>query len=222
MIAPQGKGQHVCIKSEMYILKALQSMTLSPPVYHAYLEPLRDTSESLYYRIRYLFDLLETLPYDYLATHPSLVCFNNTESSVVSHLANLLGQLTDHDPLVLVAYKQWVQRMRLHPYYADTKMSFGKHKGEALTKVPLSYLMWLLESDAIDGNLTTFAGEDVGWSGLLRKARDLVHMTPKAIQDAYQGTQSTANTAKSKAQVKAMFQQVSDMYDNWVLAMRFI
>jgi hypothetical protein len=205
----------------MYILEAFQSMTLSPPVhhahhvYHAYLEPLRDTSEPLYHRIRYVFDLLETLPYDYLATHPSLVLFNTTEASVVSHLANLLGQLTDRDPLVLVAYKQWVQRMRLHPYYTETKMPFGKHKGESLTKVPLPYLLWLLDSDSADGNFTTLAGEDVGWASLLRKARDLVQMTPKAVQDAYHG-------AQSRAHANALYQHVSDVYDNWVLAMRFL
>lgn len=202
-------------------------MMMSPQLYQAYLDPLRDTSEPLYHRIRYLFDVLETLPYEYLATHPSLLRFasNFTELSIIPQLATLLGQLTDHDPLVLVAYKQWVQRMRMHPFYTDATMPFGKHKGEALTKVPVSYLVWLLDSESADGNITTLAGEDVGWASMLRKARDIVYMTPKAIQDAYQGHDQMQNKKKAlqpKAQAYALFQQLSDVYDNWALAMRFL
>lgn len=195
---------------------------MSQQMYRAYLEPLKDTSNQLYQRVQYLFDLLETVPYDYLASHPSLTLHDTNSDtnsvSIITRLATLLGVLTDHDPLVVVAYKQWVQRLRLHPYYAGVIMPFGKHKGESLIKVPVSYLSWLIDSDLVDGTFTTMAGEDMGWGTLLRKAKDLVHMTPKAIQDAYHAE----HAHKPLAAADALYKQLSDLYDNWAFAMRFI
>ena len=92
--------------------------------------------------------------------------FTNIYTSYISMIASLLSLLSNKDKLVLRIFKEWVDNVRTK-HYKNDRFTFGKHKGNSIVDIPISYLEWATAKlDDLDDTLKTKMIEIIDMSSL--------------------------------------------------------